>query len=167
MSDRLSSNDRGRLEYDGNELRNTSIVNANGQGDPPKNRQGTILGRSLGADSFNALHDGVETECVLVQGKLDERFPEHPVSGAGELSISCKRPGGRADGDMVSVVTIRHDGLLVPGVSSPPPPMFGIVHHGQKFATLFQADGNIVTYRYANGRVRFDAPVWASGFSEP
>jgi len=84
--------DGGYVETSMNEVSIISNVD-----DPPGLRLGVKRekgwGRSLGKFSFNSVRpDRVQDECVLIQGKLDERFPlTHLV---GEYIFFLRTPPG-------------------------------------------------------------------------
>ena len=42
-----------------------------------------------------------------------------------------------------------------------------MIHDGGRFLTVFQGDGNIVTYRRDPTTSAIGPPVWASGYVEP
>lgn len=101
---RIVETDWGWLEFDGNELSIVSTVE-----DPPKVRLAALYGRSLGALSFNRLRpDGRQEEVVLMQGKIDERYP---TGLGGELLVQARRPGGVGDAAMTNVLLLRSDGV--------------------------------------------------------
>ena len=84
--------------------------------DPPGLRLGVMRqegwGRSLGKFSFNSVRpDRVQDECVLIQGKLDERFPFSDLVGEYIFFLRTP-PGGGDEGDMVRVLTLQHDQIV-------------------------------------------------------
>lgn len=103
----------GRVELDTNEV---SIIST--QPDPPALRFAVAEGGSLGKLSFNRLRpDGRQEECVLLQGKIDERAPD---SLSGELTLHIRRdePGLSDDASMRRIVTFRNDQILLgPGIA--------------------------------------------------
>ena len=42
-----------------------------------------------------------------------------------------------------------------------------VIHDGGRFLSMFQGDGNIVTYRRDPSTGATGPPVWASGYVEP
>ncbi len=69
-------------------------------------------GRSLGKFSFNSVRpDRVQDECVLIQGKLDERFSVADLVGEYIFFLRTP-PGGGDEGDMVQVLSLQHDRIV-------------------------------------------------------
>ena len=103
--------DGGYVETGMNEVSIASTVD-----DPPGLRLGVRRkkgwGRSLGKLSFNAIRpDRVQDECVLIQGKLDERFPDSDLVGEYIFFLRTP-PGGGDEGDMVRVLSLQHDRIV-------------------------------------------------------
>lgn len=101
----------GYVETGMNEVSIVSTVD-----DPPGLRLGVMReagwGRSLGKLSFNSVReDRVQDECVLIQGKLDERFAESDLVGEYVFFVRTP-PGGGDEGDMVRVLTLQHDRIV-------------------------------------------------------
>jgi len=129
---------------------------------------GAPAGRSLGKFSGDRLLGENRHECVLIQLKLDERYPEN--AEAGEVWIGVQIPNQPGDAGMKHIASIRHDGVVfnVPanctGASGQGDKL---VSSNGKYVTVQQGDGNLVTYRALNGNLIFPLQaVWASGFSE-
>lgn len=101
----------GYVEPGMNEISIVSTID-----DPPGLRLGVRRekgwGRSLGKFSFNAVRpDRVQDECVLIQGKLDERFPQEDLVGEYVFFLRTP-PGGGDEGGMVRVLTLQHDRIV-------------------------------------------------------
>lgn len=136
--------------------------------DPPKVRLAAAAGRSLGAISFNRLRaDGQQEEVVLLQGKIDERWPVDSL--VGELRLDLRRParpGESDDAQMVPIVLCRHDGVtwLVPqqAADSGAVTADAIVSATGRYRLLMQNDGNLVIYDDVRG-----LPIWASNSVQP
>lgn len=103
----------GYVEYRSNEIYIVSTIS-----DPPKVRQASIEGISLGAMSWGRLRpDGEIDEMVLIQGKQDERTRQDPNSRAGEFTIHVNDGQGTNGDGMVPVVEGRHDGVRIKGIN--------------------------------------------------
>jgi hypothetical protein len=109
MTTRIATMNAGYFDaIDDNE---TTLVST--KDDPPKHRRGVKWqegwGRSLGADSFNHVRaNGTEDEIVLLQGKMDDRYPFGPEA-AGEYRWDIKAPGPNDDAHMIGVMNAFHD----------------------------------------------------------
>ena len=98
----------GRIEFDNNEVSIISTVP-----DPPAVRLAAVAGGGLGKLSWSRLRaDGRQEEVVLLQGKIDERFPGS-LTGEVTLHIRKDDPALSDDQQMRHVVTFRHDEILI------------------------------------------------------
>lgn len=100
------------------ELTNNEVYIVSTIGDPPKVRQASPEGISLGAMSWGRLRpDGQIDEMVLVQGKQDERYRADPANRAAEMTIHLNDGKGNGDASMIAVAEIRHDGMRLRGIN--------------------------------------------------
>ena len=142
----------GRLETSGdNEIKHASNI-----ADPGKYRFSVpegLVESNLGATSFNS---------ERTTGIMDERASVGArLLGDGSAAVFVAITDRRGD-PVREVLLVSKYGL----VGSAAPQVARITHEGGRFQTIFQGDGNIVTYR-RHGDGSLGAPVWASGFTEP
>lgn len=172
------------------ELHNNEVSLVSTEDDPPKIRQACASG-GLGALSFNKLRaDGGQEEVVLLQGKLREDFrAEGEGNLSGELSLHLRNhhAPGNEDAQMLRSLIVTSDawefyagGKLVlrldtngPHTHIPesPHPPAGTGTHGPRmphegdFVTIFQGDGNIVTYAtFGSADESTWQPIWSSWY---
>ena len=130
---RLAETDLGYLEFDGNEL---FVCSKPGVDDPPKVR--LLSDAGVGAVSVNKRRfDGAQLEQVLLIGKAEASL------GGGVLDIHLQKDGTADDAGMTRAATLSlANGLEVRGAL----PVRRLTHEGGQFVTIYQGDGNIVTY---------------------
>ena len=151
---RIATFDHGRLETSGdNEIKHASDI-----ADPGKYRFSVpegLVESNLGATSFNSERSsGVMDERASVGARLLE-------DGSAAVFIAITDVKGQP---IREVLLVSRFGLSGPAASQDRSAR--ITHEGGRFQTIFQGDGNVVTYRrHEDGSL--GAPVWASGFVEP
>ena len=134
---RLAETDLGYLEFDGNEL---FVCSKPGVDDPPKVR--LLSDAGTGAVSVNKRRfDGVQLEQVLLIGKAEAAL------GGGVLDIHLQKDGTADDAGMTRAATLSlANGLELRGVQPSPASSGRFTHEGGQFVTIYQGDGNAVTY---------------------
>lgn len=111
---KLADTDAGQLEYAGGELVNRGKVWPNGGADPVKYR-GSLPAGATGTHCLVAFSGDVERpdrvmeECVLVQFRLDERYPAH--AKCGQITTHLRKPFEDGDKAYVLVKTESWDGV--------------------------------------------------------
>ena len=164
---RLASSDYGDLDYVNGELLNRATV------DDPVAYRGGGRGRSLVKWSGDHIRpDGVHEELVLDQYKRDEARFRAGDPMCGEVTRHLRGPGqGGAD---TLIETVRFEGVtyhvpIIAAAGIEGTAIIGgrVIHDGGRFLSVFQGDGNIVTYRRDPTTSATGPPVWASGYVEP
>ena len=114
------------------------------------------LESNLGATSFNSERpSGIMDERASIGARLLQ-------DGSAAVFIAITDAKGQS---IREVLLVSRFGLSGPAALDRDRPA-RITHEGGRFQTIFQGDGNVVTYRrYEDGSL--GAPVWASGFTEP
>ena len=111
---KLADSAAGQLEYNGGELVNRGKVWPGGHSDPVKYR-GSLPEGSIGTHCLVAFSGDIERpdrmldECVLVQFRLDERYPPH--AKCGQITTHLRKPFEDGDQAMVLVKTESWDGV--------------------------------------------------------
>ena len=159
----IAETNQGRLVLKGNELLLYDLTS----GDPVAIRFRSH-NETKGKHSIDVHVNGTWRELGFVGYKADERGRTNPAHRhALEIEFWTHKAGRESfeDADYERMFAIRHDGVVFYKGDHLGDDTL-IVHDGGKFATAFQGDGNLVTYR-RNPNGTLGAPVWASGFSEP
>src|SRR5262245_59539639 len=104
------SNDRGYLEFQGNELHTVSIID-----DKPKNRLASPTfsdSSGGGAISYNVLDEGTEREIVLIKGEQSDKVRGQLKNFEGMIQVLI-RDGSIEDPDaaMQHVLDLYHDSI--------------------------------------------------------
>jgi hypothetical protein len=148
-----------------------------GANDPTKFRQGTFdPGVSFGCFSGDLLSGDPEKprrdERVLVQLKPDDTTEEARAAIAagkpgGMFEVYITRPGGDSDDDQICILRVNSAGVEIHGQPTTPPvtnPAGAprVYHEGGQYVTIYQNDGNIVTY-FTNGSA--DESTWVATWS--
>jgi hypothetical protein len=155
----LAESPIGRLRFEGNEEMVESTIE-----DPPKTRWAAASGGALGCLSANRLRpDGKHDEKVLLI------FKDTPEGGTYDFfGLKPGVSGGGSDADMVRLMTLspKELELFVPlkGATAPAPGTDPRVwHEGNRYLTIYQNDGNIVTYDTHNSPNEATwTPKWSS-----
>lgn len=111
---KLAETQGGQLEYVSGELVNRGRVWPGGGADPVKYR-GSLPDGATGTHCLIAFSGDVERqdrvleECVLVQFRLDERYPPH--AKCGQITTHLRRPFEDGDQAYVLIKTESWDGV--------------------------------------------------------
>ena len=161
----IAETNQGRLVLRGNEQILTDLT----AGDPVATRFRSN-NETKGKHSIDKFVDGAWRAIGEMFFKEDERGRTNAAHrNCLEIEFWSHISGRTTfdDRDSERVFAIRHDGVVFyKGGAAPAGDDTLVVHDGGRFATAFQGDGNLVTYR-RNPDGSLGAAVWASGFSEP